>query len=227
MPPDKAVEQLPWKWRQLTPIGLGPSEFAQLVLEDDLRVIELGGWRYAAKKTQDGYDLYRSSNWYLYQATRLCTNANAAGHPMTITLTFAAGQVIRLNQMISKNVTLGTHTMVIYVADEDGVSIAQLATAGVAAATNYCFLPSIGSAATASANYIDSTNLWLGPGQKLIVTEATDSANAGDTLLVAVSLLLSTNTEPTWAATGTDVANYTFAASTISAANTVQLVAVP
>jgi len=61
MPPDKLPEELPWKWRQVaTPITLSAAAFAQLVLEENLDTKKAGGYEWAARKTQDGHDLYRT-----------------------------------------------------------------------------------------------------------------------------------------------------------------------
>jgi hypothetical protein len=54
-------EALAWKWRQVTtPKDITSAAFAQMVLENHLKVIKSGGYAYAAKPTDDGYDLYRT-----------------------------------------------------------------------------------------------------------------------------------------------------------------------
>ena len=157
---------------------------------------------------------------FIYQARRVCTNANAAGNPIVFNITMATGQVARLIALLGVQVTAGVHTLLSYLNDEDNASYANLA--NIAAAANTSFeIPSIGANATTSANITNSLGLVIPAGAKLNIQTYGASAQAGDTLTVGMILeLLNDPTLPTWAATGTDSANFTFAASTISDANT-------
>ena len=162
--------------------------------------------------------------WWLYQARRQATNTNAAGNPIIIDISLAAGQVAKLVKGFVQQSTTATHTLLAIHNDEDNVG-PPIAYVAAAAAASEVRLPSIGTAANASANIMSSQGLMLGPGEKLTCQTGGASAAANDTLAVSVSLLLSTPTIPTWDTTrSTDTAQITLAASTISAANTLQAV---
>jgi len=81
--------EIPWKWRQVaTPKDVASAAFAQLVLENKLEVIKSGGYMYAANKTDDGYDLYRTfDDWGAIPVSTGATADPAAGaNPATITV---------------------------------------------------------------------------------------------------------------------------------------------
>ena len=224
MPPDKLPEELPWKWRQVaTPILLTPAAFAQLVLEDDLKVKQAGIYSWAAKKTQDGHDLYQTPNnpWYLYQARRVNTSGGAGA--LVTRISMNAGQVGKLVSYTVTGPASAGATLDIVVYDEDGALNAPLANCA-AGANRRMSLPTVGTAATASLNFQESNGLVLGPGEELSSLASTSLIT--ETLTIAVVLLLSTPDIPVWAITGS-VAGSALAASTISAANTLQLVAMP
>lgn len=165
---------------------------------------------------------------WLYQARRVATNAAAAGNPILIDISLNPGQIAQLIRLeaFQDCAGAGTSTLLVEVYDEDFAINSQLATAGVASGTGYCFLPSIGSAATGSANYVNSVGMLFGPGEVICVRTGSVAANAGNELTVALILMLyNVATEPTWDHTRSiDTANITLAASTISAANTIQAV---
>ena len=96
MPPDKLPDELPWKWRQVaTPITLSAAAFAQLVLEENLDTKKAGGYEWAARKTQDGHDLYQtldlSFNWDVIPV-QVGTTAVPAGGAQIAAMTVPAGK---------------------------------------------------------------------------------------------------------------------------------------
>jgi len=85
-------------------------------------------------------------------------------------------------------------------------------------------IPSPGAVATATNNAIATLGLILGPGSKLSAAQSTASA-ATATLTISVWLLMSAEVQPTWdISRSTNAGSVTLAASTISAANTLQAV---
>ena len=161
--------------------------------------------------------------WYLYQARRVATQANAAGGAIIVDISVAAGQIAKLVSLQILN--SGTNSLYCYLYDEDVAESNRLGGVGSAAGNRLEF-PSIGANANAAGNFASSEGLLLGPGQLLSVFQL-GAGIQNDTLTVAVTLLLSTNTAPTWSkARSTNEADVTLAASTISTANTMQAVAI-
>ena len=157
--------------------------------------------------------------WWLYQARRVATQANVAGGAVTVDITVAAGQTAKLIAVYGAN--SGTNSLFIVGVDEDNNASFSLAGVGSAAA-NILRAPNVGSVGSASNNLLYSDGFIIGPGQKLSIYQSGAGAQ-NDTLTVAVVLLLSTFTEPTWdKSRSTNAADVTLAASTISAANTKQ-----
>lgn len=148
--------------------------------------------------------------WYLYQARRVGTNANAAGGAQRIDIVVPSGQVAVL--LHGRAASSGAATNLVNILDEDNALHAIVVTS---AATIINF-PLIGTAT--------GHKVMFGPGQKLAVEQQAAGAQ-NDTLTVSVTLLLSTSTMPTWdKSRSTNAADVTLAASTISTANTLQAV---
>ena len=211
-------------------VELDKDAFMRLVTEEHLQVEgPSGGYLYTGKRGRNGWELYKTANnpWYLYQATRVATDANAAGNPTKLDIAVNTGQIAKL---VSCEITwsaTGNHGLALVTRDEDNVLTGEWASSGALAAGNVT-IPGIGANQTTTDLNGNSTGLLLGPGMKLSVEQTGASANANNTLTVALVLLLSTSTEPTWShARSTDTANITLADSTISAENTMRLVAMP
>lgn len=123
------------------------------------------------------------------------------------------------------------HSLMIRHYDEDSAVAAYFASVG-SVANPFMVIPSIGTAASASANIRNTTRVILPPGS--ILTAMTGEAGAqNDTLTVAIELLLpitaaSDGSDVSWSiARSTNPSDVTLAASTISAANTMQAVLMP
>lgn len=111
--------------------------------------------------------------------------------------------------------------MTAQVLDEDGAEDATLVSIA-AGITRIGRIPSPGGIATTNNNLTSSEKGYiLGPGQYLIAIS--NVALQNETLTVGIVLLLSTPTQPTWDTTGS-AGTPSLAASTISAANTLQAV---
>jgi len=164
---------------------------------------------------------------WLYQARRVTTNTNAAGGEINVDLACNTGQVIQVVSIAALQVTAGTRVLRVRILDEDNNIQMPIGSTATGASTSI-FMPSIGSAATASGNTANSLGLIIGPGQKLNIQAADATGQANDTCTVGVTLLLfNVSTAPTWdKARSTNAADTTIAASTISAANTLQAVMV-
>jgi len=209
-------------------LTLDQDAFMRLVTENHLQVEgPTGGYLYTGKQGKDGWETFRTPNnpWYLYQARRVATQANAAGGAILIDLATAPGQIAKL--LHARVVNSGNNGLQAYIYDEDNAAEAYLLVIGAAAGTS-ASLPSIGSAATASANNANTKDLMFGPGQKLSFLQTAAGAQ-NDTLTLGITLLLTTATEPSWSvARSTNPGNVTLAANTISAANAgPNLVAMP
>ena len=155
--------------------------------------------------------------WF-YQGRRVNTQTAGGGGALVTRLQIPSGQVAVL---VSANIvgTLSAGSALVgAIWDEDGaeaLSIGDIA----AGATRSMRLPSIGTSATASGNCSNSVGLKVGPGQ--IIRFAAGAALNTETLTVAITLLLSSPVEPAWDTTGS-AGTPSLAASTISAANTMQ-----
>ena len=154
---------------------------------------------------------------WLYQARRVATQANVAGGAVIVDISPAAGQTVRLVSLGARN--SGTNTLNIFIYDEDNAINpyqAYLANVGSAAGNTF-HLPSLGSAASASANIESSQNIYVAAGQKLSIVQ-TGAGAQNDTLTVAVTLvLIGSSVEPTWdKSRSTNAADVTLSASTIT-----------
>ena len=206
---------------------LDKDAFMRLVTEEHLQVEgPSGGYLYTGRRGKNGWELFKTANnpWYLYQARRVATQANVGGGAVIVDIALGAGQVGWIE--LSTFTNSGTNGLFVDVLDEDNMIVGRLA--GIAsAAGNALRVPSIGTAASASLNVNESVRRYLGPGMKWSIYQ-TGAGAQNDTLTVAVTLFLSTNTEPTWdKSRSTNAADVTLAASTISVANTMQLVPMP
>jgi len=85
--------EIPWNWRQVaTPKEVTSAAFAQLVLENRLEVVRSGGYMYAANRTDDGYDLYRTfDSWDAIPVSTGATADPAAG-ASPVAVTVSAGE---------------------------------------------------------------------------------------------------------------------------------------
>jgi len=164
--------------------------------------------------------------WWLYQARRIATQGNVAGGLVVLDIALSAGQVAKLISCHAES-NATAHSLYMDINDEDDAQHARLARITGAIASVAVDIPSQGTSATASLNVADTTNLLVGPGQKL-VARTNEAGAQNDTLTVAMTLLLSTPTQPTWSkARSANEADVTLAASTISAANTLQRINMP
>jgi len=163
-------------------------------------------------------------HWYLYQARRVCT-AGVGGGAMRVRINVPANTVYRLGWVQTVGpASAGSNTQVSVYDENDAAT--TLGTSAAAANSNL-FIPQNGATGTtsvASGSMGNTLGLLFGPGQKIVFSCSTSLQN--ETLTVAVCLLSSTDTIPTWDTTGS-VAPVVLAASTISAANTMQPVSLP
>jgi len=159
--------------------------------------------------------------WWLYQGRRVNTQTAGAGGALRTNISFPAGQVARLLHMKICGPAQAGSATTIGIYDEDVAECGLLGYVG-ATASVFVTLPSIGGA-PAHSNYMNSMGLLLGPGESLGVTAS--AADNTQTLTIGIVLLLSTPVEPTWGTTGSG-GTPSLAASTISAANTLQAVVV-
>jgi len=144
------------------------------------------------------------AQWYIYQARRVATQANAAGGAQKIDIIMGANQTGIL--LHGRAVSSGTATNLVNIYDEDTAYHAMLT---VTAATTLNF-PIVGIAT--------GQKVYLAPGQKLAI-EQQSAGNQGDTLTISVTMLLSSSIEPTWdKSRSANAADVTLAPSTISAA---------
>jgi len=157
--------------------------------------------------------------WWLYQARRVNTQTNAGGGALTTRLSLATGQVGILVQASMVGAASAAATAEAKCMDEDGALTAYwgYVAAGASRVINF---PTIGTAPTHN-NVTNTQNAVLGPGQ--IISFTTGTALQNETLTVGIVLLLSTSTAPTWDTTGSG-GTPSLAASTVSAANTLQAV---
>ena len=216
MPPD---QDKAFRWRREDAyITVEPDAFAKKVHEDGLTVKgPFGGYWYAMVSTTEGQELWRTnaSGRWLYQARRVATQANVAGGAVKVDITPAAGQTLKL--IAADMINSGTNAAICSILDEDNAAATNiLANVASGAATRYS-LPSIGSAATATGNATNSTDVIIMAGQKLSFWQSGAGAQ-NDTLTVAVVLeLIGSGVEPTWSkARSTNEADVTLAANTIS-----------
>ena len=155
---------------------------------------------------------------WMYQARRVATQANAAGGKVLVDIAVPSGTVARL--VVARADNSGTNSIAWRLYDEDDELMATLGVVGSAGATNLS-VPTIGTA-PATNNNIHSLGQLIPPGAKF-TAEQSGAGAQNDTLTIAIILLMSSPVEPTWVKTrSTNVADVTIAASTISAANTLQ-----
>ena len=157
--------------------------------------------------------------WYLYQARRVATQANAGGGAIIVDVALASGQIAR---GVMGRVILGSanNGISLNVVDEDNSAAVFIGTVATGANRNAQF-PSVGQT-VGMDNASFTGNLYLGPGQKFSSANMGVGA-AGDTMTLAIQMWLNTPVEPTWSKErSTNPADVTLAASTISAANTMR-----
>jgi len=208
---------------------LDSDAFNQLVLEKELKTWTQKGYIYAGFRGARGWELYRtlSGHKWIYQAQVVVTNANAAGAAIVVDISLASGQVGKLIGMNVYSVTTGTHTLYASLNDEDLAAANHnllIGNAGAAAAAKVLAFPSIGTAATASVNLANSTGLVIPPGAALSIYHTDASGVANDHIdIFLIMELYNLPTLPTWSkARSGNAADVTIAASSISAANTIQ-----
>lgn len=162
---------------------------------------------------------------FIYQARRVATQANVGGGPVIIDVSLATGQIARI--IGGRALNSGTNTALGYIIDEDNAVTTTIGTTTSGAGSNSQY-PSIGSGATATANIASSVDFILPAGAKLSFQQSGAGAQ-NDTFTVALILeLLNDPTIPTWdKSRSTNPADVTLAASTISAANTIQPIVRP
>jgi len=133
------------------------------------------------------------------------------------------GQIARLVHAYVVGPASAGATLIGNVLDEDAAAsaITVNVAAGVARSAN---LPSIGTAAAASANLTNTLGLMIGPGEYLSFNASTSLLN--ETLTLSIVLLLNTPDIPLWDITGS-VGGSALGDSTISDANTLQKVDLP
>ena len=159
------------------------------------------------------------SKW-AWQARHVLTQDNAGGGALRIRVNIPTGSVATLIALYAKGSASGGNTLKVYLMDEDNTRAGLLAS--IAAGANLeTHLPSIGAVASASANLTNSCGLKILPGQFLAADSATCLQTETETMYIA--LLLSAPTLPTVVTTGS-AGTPNLAASTISAANTLQRV---
>jgi len=206
-------------------IDLDKDAFMRLVTQEHLDVKgPSAGYLYAGKQGKTGWEVYRTPNnpWYLYTASKRNTQDNAGGGALTTRISIPAGVCARLVSALVYGVNSAT-TLVVNLQDEDSTVYGYLASIAAGALRNAC-LPSIGAAASTNANLMNSTGLCIPPGSYLVSTSA--AAAQTESLNVEICLLMSAKVEPVWDTTGS-VGTPNLGASTISEANTWQLVAMP
>jgi len=159
--------------------------------------------------------------WYLYQARRVNTSGGAGALHTRITMN--PGQAARLVRSIAIGAASAGATLEIVTLDEDGAGSGYLALIG-AGASRTARLPSVGIAATATNNIMNSQDMMFGPGET--IDYVSSASLITETLTVGIVLLLSTPDIPIWDITGS-VGGSALADSTISAANTLQKVDLP
>lgn len=165
-------------------------------------------------------DIKNGSVWWLYQACRVNTQTNAGGGTLRTRISMPAGMVGRLVSMAVIGAASVTAILAVVKTDEDLTSIHNMAYIA-AGASRSAYLPSIGSSAGSNANIADTGGMMIGPGE--ILYSETSVVLQNETLAVGVVLLLSAPTLPTWDTIGS-AGTPSLAASTISAANTLQAV---
>ena len=222
-PPDKDTA---FRWRREdTQLDLSIAEFVKVVFENDLQVKgPFGGYLYAMKHTTEGEEMLRAPNnpWYLYQARRVWTSG-VGGGAVTIRISVPTGVVAKLVSYVCTGSASAGATLQTVTQDEDGATVLNfgLIAAGV---SRTVYLPSIGTTSGTHSNIPNSVDLMIGPGTYL--TSVCSASLQNETVTVGIALLMSANSEAVWDTTGT-VSAGTLAASTISVANTMQLVAMP
>ena len=138
-------------------------------------------------------------------------------------LSAPSGQVCRFVCAYVAGTASAGATLNCSIYDEDGGQGPYIATVG-AGATRELSLPTTGTAVPTSSGLINNTDLVIPPGAFLRF--ASSAALQNETQTVYVCFLMSGSTEPTWDTTGS-AGTPSLAASTISVANTLQLVAMP
>lgn len=203
--------------------------FSRLLEESPEKIpYEMGGYLYLTRKEKDGWVTYRTygPKWVmLYQARRVLTSP-VGGGVLAVRISVASGTAARINQFYARGPASAGATMNVLIQDEDSATAGTIANCA-AGANNTFSLPSIGSAASVTSNHANSVSMMIGPGQ--FITTTASASLATETLTIGVSLLLpmgSTVDSVIWDTTGS-VAGGVLAASTISAANTMQAVLLP
>ena len=161
---------------------------------------------------------------WIYQAARINTLTPAGPVALVTRISMNTGQIGRLISSRIQGTASAGATLLVAVQDEDSVSSTQLASVA-AGASRTVSLPSIGTAATATSNTANTTELILVPGSYLAVTSSVALATENQSIYVAIELL-NDPTLPVWDNTGSGGASV-IAASTISVANTLQPIVRP
>jgi len=208
---------------------LDVEAFMQEVTQKNLDVKgPSAGYLYAGYQGPNGWEVIRCANnpWYLVQFRRVATQGNGAGGAIILDIQVPTGCVMEILFAAMQN--SGTNAAYINRTDEDNVIAGYYAQVGSAAST-ICSIPR-GYASPTTSNLLtasDNGRLIFGPGEKLTFMQ-TGAGAQSDTLTAHIVALLSQNVDLVWSvARSTNAANVTLAASTISAANSRQLVPMP
>jgi hypothetical protein len=205
-------------------IELDKDAFMRLVTQNHLQVEgPSAGYLYTGKQGKNGWELYKTANnpWYLYQARRVNTSGGAGA--LIVRIQVPAGICAKLISSEVLGPASAGATLTVNAVDEDAATACELYYVS-AGANRRCTLPCVGNYASTGSNLAESIFFLIGPGEYLYYNGSTSLLN--ETLTVAVKLLLSAKVEPVWDIIGS-VAGSALGDSSISAANTWQLVAMP
>jgi len=161
--------------------------------------------------------------WYMWQCARVCTQTAGGGGALTTRIQLPAGVCGKLVTMMAIGSASAGSTLASFIYDEDLTYTPRLAGIAAGAARSFA-LPSVGTAATANDNTMNTVGYMLCPGQ-FIVTTASVCLNT-ETLSIYIALLLNKKVDPVWDTTGS-AGTPVLAANTISDANTWQEVQFP
>ena len=206
---------------------LDKDAFMRLVTEEHLQVEgPSGGYLYTGKRGRNGWELFKTANnpWYVYQARRVCT-AGVGGGAMRVRVNIPAGTIAKLLWVqVLGPASAGSSTQLTIMDEDDAIT--TIATVAAVANANL-ILPVTGAPGTtaiASGSMPCSLGWTFTPSQKVAANASVSLQN--ETLTVVVCWLQSTDTVPVWDTTGS-VATCTLADSSISAANSMIMVAMP
>lgn len=206
-------------------IELDKDAFMRLVTEGHLQVEgPSAGYLYTGRQGKSGWELYKTANnpWYIWQMHRILTQTNGAGGALQLNIAMPAGVVGKLVAL--RAVNSGTNTVYMYRFDEDAALVLPLAAVASAAGTS-ADLPSVGGAASAAGNLVNTCDMWFGSGEYMACLN-TLAGLQNDTLTVAAVFLLSQNQEPIINTTGSG-GTPVLGDNTVSLTNRMQLAAMP